>query len=31
MTKAFARALSAATRIEPRRAGQLPSTKEAIG
>jgi imidazoleglycerol-phosphate dehydratase len=31
MTKAFARALSAATRIEPRRAGQLPSTKGAIG
>jgi imidazoleglycerol-phosphate dehydratase len=31
LTKALARALCAATRIEPRRAGQLPSTKEAIG
>jgi imidazoleglycerol-phosphate dehydratase len=31
MTKAFARALSAATRIEPRRAGQTPSTKETLG
>jgi imidazoleglycerol-phosphate dehydratase len=31
MTKALARALSAATRIEPRRAGQTPSTKGAIG
>ena len=31
MMKAFGRALSAATRIEPRRAGQTPSTKEAIG
>ena len=31
MTKAFARALSAATRIEPRRAGQTPSTKGALG
>jgi imidazoleglycerol-phosphate dehydratase len=31
MTKALARCLSAATRIEPRRAGQLPSTKEALG
>ena len=31
MTKAFARALSAATRIEPRRAGSTPSTKGALG
>ena len=31
MMKAFARALSAATRLEPRRAGQTPSTKGAIG
>ncbi len=31
MMKAFARALCLATRIEPRRAGQTPSTKEAIG
>src|SRR5688500_918470 len=29
--KALGRALSAATRIEPRRAGQTPSTKEALG
>jgi imidazoleglycerol-phosphate dehydratase len=29
--KALGRALSAATRIDPRRAGQTPSTKEAIG
>ena len=29
--KALARALSAATRIEPRRAGQTPSTKEVLG
>jgi imidazoleglycerol-phosphate dehydratase len=31
LTKALARALCQATRIEPRRAGQTPSTKEAIG
>jgi imidazoleglycerol-phosphate dehydratase len=31
MMKAFARALSMATRLEPRRAGQTPSTKETIG
>ncbi len=31
MTKAFARSLSMATRVEPRRAGVLPSTKGAIG
>jgi imidazoleglycerol-phosphate dehydratase len=31
LTKALARALCAATRIEPRRAGQTPSTKGAIG
>jgi imidazoleglycerol-phosphate dehydratase len=31
MMKALGRALSAATRIEPRRAGQTPSTKEALG
>lgn len=30
LMKAFARALSNATRIEPRRAGQTPSTKETI-
>ncbi len=29
--KALGRALCAATRIEPRRAGQTPSTKEALG
>lgn len=29
--KALARALSQATRLEPRRAGQTPSTKEALG
>ena len=31
MMKAFVRALCLATRIEPRRAGQTPSTKEALG
>jgi hypothetical protein len=31
MAKALARALCDATRLEPRRAGQTPSTKEAIG
>jgi imidazoleglycerol-phosphate dehydratase len=31
MAKAIGRALSQATRLEPRRAGQTPSTKEAIG
>jgi len=31
LMKAFARALCMATRIEPRRAGQTPSTKETIG
>jgi imidazoleglycerol-phosphate dehydratase len=31
LMKAFGRALCAATRLEPRRAGQTPSTKEAIG
>jgi imidazoleglycerol-phosphate dehydratase len=31
LMKAFARALCNATRIEPRRAGQTPSTKETIG
>jgi imidazoleglycerol-phosphate dehydratase len=31
MTKAFARALCDATRLEPRRSGQTPSTKDAIG
>ena len=31
MMKALGRALCAATRLEPRRAGQTPSTKEAIG
>jgi imidazoleglycerol-phosphate dehydratase len=31
LMKALGRALSAATRLEPRRAGQTPSTKEAIG
>ena len=31
MTKALARALSAATRIEPRRAGAAPSTKGSLG
>ena len=31
LTKALARCLWAATRIEPRRAGQTPSTKEALG
>ena len=30
LTKALARALCAATRIEPRRAGQTPSTKESL-
>jgi len=30
MFKALARALSAATRLEPRRAGQTPSTKETL-
>ncbi len=29
--KALGRALGAATRIEPRRAGEVPSTKEALG
>ena len=31
MMKALGRALCAGTRLEPRRAGQTPSTKEAIG
>jgi imidazoleglycerol-phosphate dehydratase len=31
MAKAIGRALMMATRIEPRRAGQTPSTKETIG
>ncbi|HLF71859.1 MAG TPA: imidazoleglycerol-phosphate dehydratase, partial [Dehalococcoidia bacterium] len=31
MMKALARALSAASRIDPRRAGETPSTKGAIG
>jgi len=31
LMKALGRALSAATRIDPRRAGQTPSTKEALG
>ena len=31
MMKALGRALCTATRLEPRRAGQTPSTKEAIG
>ena len=31
MMKALGRALCAATRIEPRRAGQTPSTKDALG
>jgi imidazoleglycerol-phosphate dehydratase len=31
MMKALGRALCAATRLEPRRAGQTPSTKESIG
>ena len=31
LMKAFARALCKATRIEPRRAGQTPSTKETVG
>jgi imidazoleglycerol-phosphate dehydratase len=31
MMKALGRALCAATRIDPRRAGQTPSTKEALG
>ena len=31
MMKALGRALCTATREEPRRAGQTPSTKEAIG
>jgi imidazoleglycerol-phosphate dehydratase len=31
MAKALARALCDATRLEPRRSGQTPSTKEAIG
>jgi imidazoleglycerol-phosphate dehydratase len=31
MMKALGRALSAATRIDPRRAGQTPSTKETLG
>jgi imidazoleglycerol-phosphate dehydratase len=31
MSKAIGRALSAATRYEPRRMGQLPSTKEVLG
>ena len=31
MMKALGRALCAATRLEPRRAGQTPSTKEALG
>ena len=31
MAKAIGRALSAATRIDPRRAGQTPSTKETLG
>jgi imidazoleglycerol-phosphate dehydratase len=31
MMKALGRALCAATRLDPRRAGQTPSTKEALG
>ena len=31
ISKALGRSLSAATRIDPRRAGQTPSTKEALG
>lgn len=31
LMKALGRALCAATRIDPRRAGQTPSTKEALG
>jgi imidazoleglycerol-phosphate dehydratase len=31
LMKALGRALCAASRIEPRRAGQMPSTKEALG
>jgi len=31
MMKALGRALSAATRLDPRRAGQTPSTKELLG
>ena len=31
LMKALGRSLCAATRLEPRRAGQTPSTKEAIG
>jgi imidazoleglycerol-phosphate dehydratase len=31
LMKALGRALCAATRLEPRRAGQTPSTKGAIG
>ena len=31
LMKALARALCAATRIDPRRAGQTPSTKETLG
>jgi imidazoleglycerol-phosphate dehydratase len=31
MMKALGRALCAATRIDPRRAGQTPSTKDALG
>jgi imidazoleglycerol phosphate dehydratase HisB len=31
MMKALGRALCAATRIDARRAGQTPSTKEALG
>jgi imidazoleglycerol-phosphate dehydratase len=31
LAKALGRALSAATRIDARRAGQTPSTKEALG
>jgi imidazoleglycerol-phosphate dehydratase len=31
LMKALGRALSAASRIEPRRAGQTPSTKDALG
>ncbi len=31
MMKALGRALCAATRVDPRRAGQTPSTKEALG
>jgi imidazoleglycerol phosphate dehydratase HisB len=31
MAKAIGRALSTATRFEPRRSGQLPTTKEVLG